>query len=130
MSYHGDFSCKKDLCYEFKIDEGKLEGCQVLVAMYSQGSYEGTAFVLFAKGDVLYEVHGSHCSCYGLEEQWDPEETTHEALAHRMEKGSLFYTYGDVDMDSVHKEVKDAISWYYVLREFDQLIERGDVKEH
>lgn len=129
MGYHGYFDNDQDICCQFQIDEKELEGCRVLVAMYDQGNYEGTAFVLYAKGDALYEVHGSHCSCYGLEEQWEPEETTQEALAYRMQEGQLFYTY-DLDMEAIHKEVKDAISWYYVLREFDQLIERGDVKEH
>ena len=55
----------------------------VLWADYWQEFYEGTAFVVFTSGGMLYEVHGSHCSCYGLEDQWEPEETTIEALAMR-----------------------------------------------
>lgn len=56
---------------------------QFLVARYDQECYEGSAFVLFRKDGKLYEVHGSHCSCYGLEGQWAPEETDWKALAMR-----------------------------------------------
>jgi hypothetical protein len=28
-------------------------------------------------------VNGSHCSCHGLEGQWEPEETSMKALEHR-----------------------------------------------
>jgi len=36
--------------------------------------------VLFKRGGKLYDVNGSHCSCFGLEDQWLPEETTVAAL--------------------------------------------------
>ncbi len=42
----------------------------ILVAWYSQESYEGTAFVLFSKNGKLWEINAHHCSCYGLEGQW------------------------------------------------------------
>lgn len=56
---------------------------EILMASYGGASYEGDAFVLFQRDGKLYEVHGSHCSCYGLEGQWEPEETTWAALALR-----------------------------------------------
>lgn len=31
----------------------------------------------------LYEVNGGHCSCYGLEGQWEPAETSVAALKMR-----------------------------------------------
>lgn len=64
---------------------------EVLLASYSNEDYSGDAFVLFRKGDKLYEVNGGHCSCYGLEGQWEPEETNVEALRHRLEEGHLGY---------------------------------------
>ena len=67
----------------------KYDGVSVLLASYGTGSYEGSAFVLFKKGDKLYEVNGSHCSCHGLEDQWYPEETTVRALRYRLENGEL-----------------------------------------
>jgi len=64
-------------------------GFEILLASYGTPSYEGYAFVLARKEGKLYEVNGSHCSCYGLEDQWDPEETTIEALRHRITQGRL-----------------------------------------
>lgn len=62
---------------------------EVLLASYTYEDYEGDAFVLFRKGDKLYEVSGGHCSCYGLEGQWEPEETNVESLLHRVKEGTL-----------------------------------------
>ena len=71
--------------------EGKPEfaGAEILLASYGTPAYEGYAFVLFRRDGKLYEVNGGHCSCYGLEGQWDPEETTIEALRHRVTNGNL-----------------------------------------
>ena len=54
----------------------------VIIAYYGYVSYDGQAFVLFQDTNtgVYYEVNGRHCSCYGLEGQWEPEETTLEQL--------------------------------------------------
>lgn len=67
-----------------------LDGAEVIVAIYDLGSYEGDAFVLFRKDGKLFEVNAGHCSCYGLEGQWEPEETTKEELLHRIASA----TYG------------------------------------
>lgn len=64
-------------------------GAEILLASYGTPSYEGYAFVLFKRDGKLWEVNGSHCSCYGLEGQWEPEETTVEALRHRVKEGTL-----------------------------------------
>lgn len=95
MQYFGCWANKQDVENDFSINSEELKGAKVHVAYYGQGDYEGTAFVLFSKGGKLWEVNGSHCSCFGLEGQWDPEETTVEALAHRLEHGTCFYGYGD-----------------------------------
>lgn len=57
---------------------------EVLLASYAYECYEGDAFVLFVKNGKLFEVNGSHCSCYGLEGQWQPEETSISALRKRL----------------------------------------------
>lgn len=66
-----------------------FEGVEVLLASYSYEDYSGLAFVLFRKDGELFEVNGSHCSCYGLEDQWEPELTTVAALRHRLDQGKL-----------------------------------------
>ena len=65
------------------------EGNNILFASYGTGNYSGDAFVLFEKDGKLYEVNGSHCSCYGLEGQFEPEETTLEAIEMRLTKGTM-----------------------------------------
>lgn len=56
---------------------------QIIIASYTYEDYSGSAFVIYEKDGKLYEVHGSHCSCYGLEDQWSPEETSWEAIGMR-----------------------------------------------
>ncbi len=57
---------------------------KVLAAAYHYEDYEGHAFVLFIKDGMLFEVNGSHCSCYELEGQWEPELVDIESLEHRL----------------------------------------------
>lgn len=90
---------------DFNIDPSQLDQYEVLIAAYSYENYSGSAFVLLRNinTDLLYEVNGGHCSCHGLEScnysnagdtQWDPEETTLEAIAMRQwyrEYGDDFY---------------------------------------
>lgn len=74
---------------DFRITDEQLKGAKILLASYGTGGYEGSAFVLFRRGGKLFEVNGSHCSCYGLEDQWDPQETTKAELMHRLDNGRL-----------------------------------------
>jgi len=64
-------------------------GAEILLASYGTPSNEGYAFVLFRRDGKLWEVNGSHCSCFGLEGQWQPEETTADALRRRVKEGTL-----------------------------------------
>lgn len=47
----------------------------LLYADYTYEDYSGDAYVLGynKENKKFFEVHGSHCSCYGLEGQWDEE---------------------------------------------------------
>lgn len=69
--------------------EEALAGFEVLFAHYGGGSYDGEAFVLLESEGKFFEVNAGHCSCYGLEGQWEPEEACLEELVHRVEKGRL-----------------------------------------
>lgn len=74
-----------DLEQEFDAHNA-LFGCEVVIAYKSVGSWgcDSDAFVVFRRDGVLYEVNGSHCSCYGFEGQWEPEEVTDvEAICQR-----------------------------------------------
>ena len=61
---------------------------KILFASYGYANYLGDAWVLFEQDGKLYEVHGSHCSCYGLEGQFQPEETELKALEFRLQNGT------------------------------------------
>lgn len=78
---------RKNIENDFEVKLGK--DIKILLAKYSSYSYEGEAFVLFTKGGRLYEVHGSHCSCYGLEGQWDPEPVNIKEMKNRLINGNL-----------------------------------------
>lgn len=91
--YQGNFTDKADLVNNFQISENEIENCRILFAAYNNEDYEGYALVIFAKEGKLYEVNGSHCSCYGLEGQWSPEETSLDALKMRT------YSYGDMQVE-------------------------------
>lgn len=87
---------------DFGITTAEIAGADILVASYTYEDYSGSAYVLFRRDGKLFEVHGGHCSCYGLSEsnytggtttQWQPEETTEEVIRHRLEHG----TWGEED---------------------------------
>lgn len=56
------------------------EPCEVLLAWYEYEDYSGSARVVYRRGDDYYEVTGGHCSCYGLEDQWEPEKYDRSTL--------------------------------------------------
>lgn len=85
--FYGDWSCVDDMVRDFSIDKKDLKGVTILFAWYEYEDYSGSAFVLFRYKRKLYEVNGSHCSCYGLEDQWEPEETSVEAVLKRKHYG-------------------------------------------
>jgi len=81
--YFEYFESQEDVVSNFCISPEQLEGVEILYAVYDCPPYEGYAHVIFRKDGKLYEVNGSHCSCNGLEGQWEPEETSVEALLFR-----------------------------------------------
>jgi hypothetical protein len=107
--YFGEFNSREDVAREFEqcankwgpgpiqIVEGFPTDAEILFAEYEISGYEGGAFVLFERDGKLYEVHGSHCSCHGLEGQWTPDDTTWAALAMRPQKEPLY----DSDADAI-----------------------------
>lgn len=73
-----------DIQFRFQMDERRPE--EILIARYEQDSYEGKAVVLYRNGGSYFYVSGSHCSCFGLEDQWEPEEYSLEILIAAIER--------------------------------------------
>jgi len=67
----------------------KYKDINILFASYEYENYSGDAWVLFEQDGKLYEVNGSHCSCYGLEGQWEPEQVSLKELEHRLLSGTF-----------------------------------------
>lgn len=110
--YFKDFKNRDDLLSNYSIEEKDLNDCEVLFAYYSYECYEGTSFVVLVdeENKKFYEVNGSHCSCYGLEGQWEMEETTLEALVKR-------------DNDLFNDVVKAYISKYLLNQNLKKIVE-------
>lgn len=93
--YSGEFTDRYSVAKEYEAGTGSRWGDdfkvaddfptdeQIIYAHYEAEGYEGSSFVLFERDGKVYEVNGSHCSCYGLEGQWTPEETSWDAIAIR-----------------------------------------------
>ncbi|MEO6305036.1 MAG: hypothetical protein ABIP51_17900 [Bacteroidia bacterium] len=72
--YLEDFSCREDVFSNFN----KTEDPDILIciAVYYPGDYCGDATVIYYRKSTnkYYQTYGSHCSCYGLENQWESDE--------------------------------------------------------
>lgn len=91
---------RNHLIEEYDAAPEKLDKLNVLIAYESVGSWgcDSNSFFLLQdkETDKLYGVYGSHCSCYGFENQFDLEEHSVEYL-----KSEHFSFYcGGYDKDS------------------------------
>ncbi|WP_332274865.1 hypothetical protein [Bacillus velezensis] len=95
-----DWSNKEEVLSDFDGEQWNYDSdkkvdrnINILFASYGQANYSGDAWVLFEKDGELYEVNGSHCSCYGLEGQFSPEVVVLAELENRLVNG----TFGEDD---------------------------------
>jgi len=86
--YYNDFDNWADVQEEFQMVEPEPE--EVLVADYSCEDYEGDAYVVYRKGNMYYTVNGGHCSCFGLEGQWEPEAYDIQTLYLALDKSNPY----------------------------------------
>lgn len=102
--FEGEIDSIERLIQEFDITEEEIRGIELLYCNYTLGSYEGEALVVFKKDGKLYEVNASHCSCYGLEGQWSPEETSKEAI---LKTKRNFFEYNDTPIEFLEEALKN-----------------------
>ena len=97
---------------KMKVALDKYKDVNIVFASYNTENWSGHAFVLFERGGSLYEVNGSHCSCYGLEEQWSEELVTLPVLEQRLLKG----TFGEDDYsgNNFKKELCEFLGVEYI----------------
>lgn len=92
--FRGSFENEEDIISEFQISKDCLSNKSIIYAVYDTPDWEGSAEVYFLdhRTQLFYEVHASHCSCYGLEDQWEPELIGDEALFLEYAKTRKVYT--------------------------------------
>lgn len=95
----------------------KPKNIVILIDYYHYECYEGYGYVLGYNKDTkqFFEVHGSHCSCYELEGQWEEEYTTLEEIKLHTEKQlkalaekDYSYSYDEETRDRLN-QVKDLL---------------------
>lgn len=108
LKFHEDFQDIEHLKKEYEITNDDLLGVEILFAVYRTGRYDGQSLVLFKKDDKLYIVDASHCSCYGLEGQWDPIEINEATLKKEIDAKS---SYRFEEFESFIKFCKEYFQW-------------------
>jgi hypothetical protein len=75
-----DAEVRAVLLNDYQATQEELDRFNILIAYESTGSWgcDSSAWYLLRdkKTKALFEVHASHCSCYGFEGQFKPEPTT------------------------------------------------------
>jgi hypothetical protein len=106
-----DFShaeVKNHLIREYTASRIEIQEYNVIIAYESVGSWgcDSTSFFLLQnkKTNKYFEVHGSHCSCYGFENQFKPEQTTLKYL--KSEEWDFYVGGYDKYPDSNKADVK------------------------
>lgn len=114
----------KEMASDFDIKEEELDGVNIIYAIYNTGNYEGDAFVLFEKDEKFFEVHGGHCSCYGLEGQWKPEEVSFTEIKHRLTEGTFGKT---TEYNPITDKYEQVDEFAEELLQLIETIENSDV---
>jgi hypothetical protein len=71
--FKDEFNCREDVFTQFALkDDPKY---QILYAGYTYEDWSGSSIVFGYDHEKkqFFEVYASHCSCFGLEDQWEPE---------------------------------------------------------
>lgn len=84
------FETREDVFGHFR----KPEDSDIILcyASYDIDGYDGYATVIYYRKSTrkYYEAYGSHCSCYGLEDQWtEDEEVNFKELENRLMNGNF-----------------------------------------
>lgn len=88
--YYGEWKSREDIIQDFFCDyEGSVreedkEAAEnfprhdqiIFACNVAHSAYEESCVVLYVEGGKLFFNEASHCSCYGYENQWDPDEVT------------------------------------------------------
>ncbi len=108
--------------FELRENSEAVTKYEILAAIGWLYDYSESIFFLLGDEKGLYEVHGSHCSCHGFEDQWDPESTSLTYLfSEKFHCPSYGFTHGDdtLVLDLIRKE---AVEWAKKMGWDDELV--------
>ena len=96
---------KEHFLGEYQADASEVKKYRVLIAWESVGDWgcDSSSWFLLKdkKTGKLYEVNGSHCSCYGFEGQFEPEETSIDYI--KSEHFSFYRSGRELILEYVNK---------------------------
>lgn len=81
MKYFADFEDYESMTRQWNGSDS-VKDEEVICSTYNPGDYCGDAHCYFLRDGQLFEVHDSHCSCFGLED-FEPEKTSFGAVLMR-----------------------------------------------
>lgn len=103
--YRGEFQQWSHVAESFSGECPQSEPRYVF-AEYQVPGYEGYSTVITSDdGEKFRVVEGSHCSCYGLEGQWEPTEHTKPEVEKMMEASYGFFHDNLADLSKWLKRV-------------------------
>lgn len=105
---------KKHLVEEYTAPKDEIKKYKIIIAYESVGRWgcDSSSFFLLQNKETeeYFEVHGSHCSCCGFEDQFSPERTTLRYLkSKRFDFSKLIGGYDNSpksNIDAVHSFLK------------------------
>jgi hypothetical protein len=103
--YHGNWSDLKSV----RSDGWHVpKRAEVIFAKYDQDGYEGSAILVYKLDGKYYTCEGSHCSCYGIDESWSPEEYELPVLIAALEKrkGSAWCAPDEKDLKTILRRLR------------------------
>lgn len=103
--YEGIFSSWKDVQRNYSMDHKEPD--KVYQAFYFYEDYSGDSSVFYRHDGKYYEAGGSHCSCYGLEGQWDPTEFDKETFIEYL-KRSIETDYSSFRIEAKKKVLRQV----------------------
>lgn len=80
-------------------------------AVYSTPAYEGHASVVYKRDGKWFEAGGGHCSCYGLEGQWEPTEIDPALHLQALDAGKKILLVSDSEGDFPEATQENFDAW-------------------
>lgn len=86
---------KELLKKDYSASDEELENVNFLISKQYEGPWgcDSSSFFVFSKENKFYVVEGSHCSCFGFEDQWVPREVTLKYLLSDLSELSMVEKY-------------------------------------